>query len=300
MTEVLPQPCRNCDLIRLRLPNGTPLAMELEAVAAVRHRLLPGARVRVEIAAFAEAWRLFPDLAACQSVVGQMPSPLEPNAALQSSAEDEWTTAHASLTGTIQSSQWLQNSFTGDRFVHAVVANPWLTVDVVAHPSVIAAHASVLESKRRWGRRKPDHDPTRDALGLPQLGTFAAVLVWLAGRIAYVEDAEQPGDDDSDFPRTATLAEGGSVEADPVIVMTDEAGADHRFQVIDMISVDGQLYALLLYVGGPGERQDDTEDVVVMRVREENGEQIFKTIDDETELDRVLAYVDQLDDESPV
>ncbi len=84
----------------------------------------------------------------------------------------------------------------------------------------------------------------------------------------------------------------------PVIFTTDEEGVEHRFQMIDMIEVEGQMYGLLLYLG----EQDDAdveegydEEVVVMRIIEEDGEQVFEAIEDEDEFERVLAYVEQME-----
>jgi uncharacterized protein YrzB (UPF0473 family) len=87
----------------------------------------------------------------------------------------------------------------------------------------------------------------------------------------------------------------------PIIYTTDEDGKEHRFQMIDMIEVEGCQYGLLLYLtaedaaGEPGD--DMNEEVVVMRILEENGEHVFEAIEDEDEFERVVAYVEQMDTE---
>jgi hypothetical protein len=93
-------------------------------------------------------------------------------------------------------------------------------------------------------------------------------------------------------------------EEPPVIYTTDEEGVEHCFQMIDMIEVENQLYGLLLYLGEQEamekEESDDEgydEEFVIMRIIEENGEQIFESIEDDEEFERVVAFVEQMDDE---
>ena len=93
-----------------------------------------------------------------------------------------------------------------------------------------------------------------------------------------------------------------------VIYTTDEEGVEHCFQMIDMIEVDNQLYGLLLYLGEQEEKEKEKEkaeaeeegydeEFVIMRIVEENGEQIFESIEDDEEFERVVAFVEQMDDE---
>ncbi len=86
----------------------------------------------------------------------------------------------------------------------------------------------------------------------------------------------------------------------PVIFTTDEEGIEHRFQMIDMIEVEGQLYGLLLYLGSQQETEQEEgyeEEVVVMRIVDENGEQVFEAIEDEEEFEKVVAFVEQMEDD---
>lgn len=91
----------------------------------------------------------------------------------------------------------------------------------------------------------------------------------------------------------------------PIIYTTDEEGVEHQFQMLDMIEVDGQAYALLLYIdpeAQPAEDdEDDVDELVVMRITKEGDEQVFESIEDEDEFDRVVDYVsDYLDAGNPV
>lgn len=92
------------------------------------------------------------------------------------------------------------------------------------------------------------------------------------------------------------------IDEAPIIFTTDEEGVEHRFQMIDMIEVDGQTYGLLLYLGEEQEPQADDaqgydEEVVVMRIIEEDGEQVFEAIEDEDEFAKVVAYVEAMEAE---
>ncbi len=110
----------------------------------------------------------------------------------------------------------------------------------------------------------------------------------------------------------------------PVIYTTDEEGKQHCFQMMDELEVEGQRYALLLYLGedeesekegdkpekaehvhGEGCSHDDDDDdedsadeeFVIMRVVMQDGDKIFETIDDDDEFERVLSYVENLTEE---
>lgn len=95
----------------------------------------------------------------------------------------------------------------------------------------------------------------------------------------------------------ASLDDTLSIESEPIIYTTDEEGKNHAFQMVDMIEVDSQPYALLLYLGEGDENsefKDDEEDqeMVVMRILEEDGDQVFEMIEDDAEYEKVLAYLE--------
>jgi len=84
----------------------------------------------------------------------------------------------------------------------------------------------------------------------------------------------------------------------PIIYTTDEEGVEHQFQMLDMIEVDGQAYALLLYIDPeatePAEgEEEEVDELVVMRITKEGDEQVFESIEDEEEFDRVVDYVSE-------
>jgi Protein of unknown function (DUF1292) len=88
----------------------------------------------------------------------------------------------------------------------------------------------------------------------------------------------------------------------PVIFTTDEEGQNHQFQMVDMIEIEGQAYALLLYLGqdedkAMTEEVDEEAEMVVMRVVQEGDDQVFEMLEDDEEYERVLSYLESLEDE---
>ncbi len=95
------------------------------------------------------------------------------------------------------------------------------------------------------------------------------------------------------------------------IETTDEDGQVHVFEKIDEYDVDGKRYALLIYqaeddvespsANGNGEQKasdDDDDDgyneeVVVMRIAQEEGAQVFEAIEDEDEFQRVVKTIEK-------
>ena len=75
----------------------------------------------------------------------------------------------------------------------------------------------------------------------------------------------------------------------------DEEGNVINFQLIDIIEMEGKEYALLL----PQENDDSQEEekeVVLMRLIKEGEEYTFEMIEDDDEFNKVVDYIDTLDD----
>jgi hypothetical protein len=96
-----------------------------------------------------------------------------------------------------------------------------------------------------------------------------------------------------------------------IIETTDEDGQVHIFEKVSELEVDGQEYALLIYKGNESEEETDKEDgdddaedgegyeeeVVVMRITYEDGQEVYEAIEDEAEFERVVAFIDDMDDD---
>jgi uncharacterized protein YrzB (UPF0473 family) len=75
------------------------------------------------------------------------------------------------------------------------------------------------------------------------------------------------------------------------IVLIDEEGEEEEFVFLDIIEMDENKY-VILSPAQPGyaldEEADYDEEVVILKVVEDNGEETYATIEDEDELDRVI------------
>lgn len=104
--------------------------------------------------------------------------------------------------------------------------------------------------------------------------------------------------------------ENGNYSETDIIETTDEDGQVHVFEKISELEVDGQEYALLIYKGNEpdeeveeGEEADEDaeegyeEEVVVMRITYEDGQEVYEAIEDEEEFEKVVAFIDNMDDE---
>lgn len=79
-----------------------------------------------------------------------------------------------------------------------------------------------------------------------------------------------------------------------MIETVDEEGNVINFQLIDIIEMDDKEYALLL----PQENEDSEEEkeVVLMRLLKEGDEYTFEMIEDDDEFNKVVDFIDTLDD----
>ena len=80
---------------------------------------------------------------------------------------------------------------------------------------------------------------------------------------------------------------------DDIITITDEDGVEYVLEVLSVLEVDGSEYYALV----PAEDDDSQEDleVTILKVTEENGEEILCAIEDEQELEHVYhVMIDEL------
>ncbi|WP_373533319.1 DUF1292 domain-containing protein [Vampirovibrio sp.] len=107
--------------------------------------------------------------------------------------------------------------------------------------------------------------------------------------------------------------ENGNYSETDIIETTDEDGQVHVFEKVSELEVDGQEYALLIYKGNQPDEADEAEEgaekdavegeeseeeeVVVMRITYEDGQEVYEAIEDEEEFEKVVAFIDNMDDE---
>jgi uncharacterized protein YrzB (UPF0473 family) len=83
------------------------------------------------------------------------------------------------------------------------------------------------------------------------------------------------------------------------VILTDEDGKEHTFEVVDVIEVQGKEYAILAPAEeGEEEELDPGGEAMIFRIdRDDEGEQVLVEIEDDDEWERVAAEYDRLVDE---
>ena len=78
---------------------------------------------------------------------------------------------------------------------------------------------------------------------------------------------------------------------DDIITITDEDGVEYVLEVLATLEVDGsEYYALVPAETGDDDEEEDLE-VSILKIMEEDGEEILCAIEDEEELDRVYEIM---------
>lgn len=77
------------------------------------------------------------------------------------------------------------------------------------------------------------------------------------------------------------------------IVLIDEEGAEHQFEIIDMLEVEGANYAVLF----PVEEEDGDEAIILKAGADENGEEVLFEIEDDEEWEKVADIYQEMVEE---
>ena len=83
-----------------------------------------------------------------------------------------------------------------------------------------------------------------------------------------------------------------------LVTLTDEEGKEYSFEVLDAIETDiGRYLALLPTFDDRQKMLDDSGELVIVKVMEEDGEEYLCEIEDDDEYETVAdAFVDRLED----
>lgn len=83
-----------------------------------------------------------------------------------------------------------------------------------------------------------------------------------------------------------------------IIGLTDDEGNEYSFEVLDRIETDeGKYVALLPVYDNPEELLNDSGELVILKVVEEDGEESFEDIADDDEYDMIAdAFISRLQD----
>ena len=82
------------------------------------------------------------------------------------------------------------------------------------------------------------------------------------------------------------------------ITISDEEGNEFELELLDTIEFEGNTYSVFVPADIENMDVDDPDyGLIFLRNREENGEEVFDSVDDDDELDRVYEYYQQLAEE---
>lgn len=83
-----------------------------------------------------------------------------------------------------------------------------------------------------------------------------------------------------------------------LISLLDDEGNEYNFEVIDAIETDeGRYLAMLPLFDDPKKQLEDSGELVIVKVGEEDGEEYYYEIEDDDEYDFIAdAFVERLED----
>jgi uncharacterized protein YrzB (UPF0473 family) len=81
------------------------------------------------------------------------------------------------------------------------------------------------------------------------------------------------------------------------IVLVDEEGHEHRFNLLDIVEVESAKYAVMVPENQNTATEEDEEEAVIFRIEtDEKGEEILVDIEDDDEFIKVREVLDEMYD----
>jgi uncharacterized protein YrzB (UPF0473 family) len=81
-----------------------------------------------------------------------------------------------------------------------------------------------------------------------------------------------------------------------IITLTDEDGKEIDFEIIGDAEIEGTVYYAMTPVGAADNNEGIIEYVLLKLIKDEDGEDVFVTVDDEKEFDKVANFFDDMFD----
>ncbi|MCL2487075.1 MAG: DUF1292 domain-containing protein [Oscillospiraceae bacterium] len=79
-----------------------------------------------------------------------------------------------------------------------------------------------------------------------------------------------------------------------LVTLVDDEGNQYEFEVIDAIETDdGRYIAILPYHENPEESLDEDGELVILKVVDENGEEVLETIEEDDEFDEIAELFEE-------
>lgn len=79
-----------------------------------------------------------------------------------------------------------------------------------------------------------------------------------------------------------------------IVTVVDDEGNQHEFEIVDAIETDdGRYVALLPIYHDPNELLNDDGELVILTVKEENGEDLLVPIEDDNEFEEIAGIFEE-------
>lgn len=75
--------------------------------------------------------------------------------------------------------------------------------------------------------------------------------------------------------------------ADNVVTLVDEEGKEISFEMLDRVNYEGNDYIVLLPIEEM-ENEDEEAEVIILRIEDRDGEEVYVGVEDEEELENVF------------
>jgi uncharacterized protein YrzB (UPF0473 family) len=83
-----------------------------------------------------------------------------------------------------------------------------------------------------------------------------------------------------------------------IVVLEDEEGAEHKFEIVDALEHAGQRFVALIPFIEEGEVPEDIEELIILEVIDEDGDDVLVTLEDDDLYDEIFAiFRENLKDE---
>ena len=94
------------------------------------------------------------------------------------------------------------------------------------------------------------------------------------------------------------MPEDNEMEYGPdILTLVDEDGEEKEFEVVDVLDKDGEVYYALTPVVTSENLELDDGDLIILKVTDEDGEEVLCSVDDDDEYDDVVdIFMDRLSD----
>ena len=144
----------------------------------------------------------------------------------------------------------------------------------------MSAHQALIEGGMRRDRRRSHVDKV-------------AAAVILQRYLDTINQQNARSDPGGEVPMTDDFngMNAEDMEENQIIELTDEEGVTSRFEYLTTIDHEGKLYVVLMLIDEEADDDEDEDDgeVIILEIqKDENGEDVYATVEDEAVSDAVF------------